>query len=424
MKLHMRVNGPQGIVHAKNFYNRVIQKENFMSNNRIRLSVIAAGLFAIGATSIIVTHGSEPAYAAAAAAAPGPEVDVAAVVSQHITECQNYSGRLEAVDKVDIRPLVSGRIVAVHFSDGAIVKQGDPLFTIDQQPYKAEVDRAAAQLAAAEARFGYASSDAERADRLIASNAIAKRDFDEKQNASREASANLRAARAALDAAKVNLSYTLLTAPVSGRVSRAELTVGNIVSSGANAPLLTTLVSVSPIYASFEIDEQAYLRYMRNGRDATVPVGMGLADETGYARNGAIVSVDNRMDAGSATIRVRARFDNKDGSLLPGLYARLKVGGGQPQDAIMVNDAAVGTDQAKNYVLVVDKQNKVEYREIKLGNLHEGLRVVTSGLAAGERIIVNGIQRAKPNDSVTVRMVAMAVASAGRNGPSSAKPAA
>jgi len=377
-----------------------------MSNHRKRLSVVAAALFAIGAIGLVVTHGSEPAHAAAAPA-PGPEVDVAKVVSRTITEWQNYSGRLEAVDKVDIRPLVSGRIVAVHFGDGAIVKQGDPLFTIDQKPYQAEVDRAAAQLAAAETRNAYAASDAERADRLIAANAIARRDFDEKQNAAREASANLRAARAALDAARVNLSYTVLTAPVAGRVSRAELTVGNIVSSGANAPLLTTLVSVSPIYASFEIDEQAYLRYMRSG-GAGVPVGMGLADETGYSRNGAIVSVDNRMDAGSATIRVRARFDNQDGALLPGLYARLKVGGGRPREAILVDDAAVGTDQAKNFVLVVDNLGKVAYREIKLGNLHEGLRVVTSGLAAGERIIVNGTQRAKPNDNVTAHVVDMA----------------
>jgi multidrug efflux system membrane fusion protein len=391
----------------------LIPKEISMIANRKKLAVILGALFVAGAAGIIVTHDNGPLASAhaAAASAPGPEVDVATVVSQTITEWQSYSGRLEAVDKVDIRPLVPGKIVAVHFSDGAIVRKGDPLFTIDPKPYQVEAERAAAQVAAAEARAAYAASDAERADRLISGNAIARRDYDEKQNAAREANANLRAARAALDAARVSLSYSEVTAPVAGRVSRAELTVGNIVSSGANAPLLTILVSVSPIYASFEVDEQTYLRYMRGNAGSaikTMPVSMGLADETEYSRNGAVVSVDNRMDAGSATIRVRARFDNADGALVPGLYARLKVGGGKAQPAVMVNDAAVGTDQAKNFVLVVDAQNKVQYREIKLGNLHEGLRVVSSGLAAGERIIVNGLQRAKPNDSVRVHIVPMA----------------
>jgi len=225
----------------------------------------------------------------------------------------------------------------------------------------------------------------------------------------------VRAAKAALDAARINLAYTEVTAPVAGRVSRAELTVGNIVSTGANAPLLTTLVSVSPIYAAFEVDEQTYLRHMRANHGANVPVTMGLADEKDYSRRGAVVSVDNQLDTGSATIRVRARFDNADGSLVPGLYARVKVGGGKPQSAVMVNDAAIGTDQAKSFVLVVDKQNKVQWREIKPGNLHEGLRIVTGGLQPGERIIVNGMQRARANDTVRPNAVAM---------PGAPKPAA
>lgn len=386
-----------------------------MSTTRKQLSVIVAALFAIGAAGVVVVHGTEPAHAAAAPAA-GPEVDVATVVAKDVTEWQNYSGRLEAVDKVEVRPLVPGRIVAVHFQDGAVVRKGDPLFTIDPKPYEAEVARAAAQLAAAEARYSYAAADAERAIRLIAGNAIAKRDADEKRNAALEANANVRAAQAALDAARVNLSYTQITAPVAGRVSRAELTVGNIVSTGASAPLLTTLVSVSPIYAGFEIDEQTYLRYMRGGggghAGAGVPVAMGLADESGYSRDGVVVSVDNHMDAGASTIRVRARFDNADGALLPGLYARVKVGGGKAQPVILVDDAAVGTDQDKNFVLVVDAQGKVAYREIKLGNLYEGLRIVSSGLRAGERIVVNGLQRTRPDDSVRAHVVPMVAAKA------------
>lgn len=383
-----------------------------MNANRKRLSVALGTLFVLGAIGAATHHFGIDASPVAAAQAdastpPAADVDVAPVVARQITEWQSYSGRLEAIDKVDIRPLVPGKIVAVHFKDGQLVKKGESLFTIDPRPYQAEVDRAAAQLAAAEARAAYASSDAARADRLIGSNAIAKRDYDEKQNASREASASVKAARAALDAARVNLSYTDVVAPVAGRVSRAELTVGNIVSTGASAPLLTTLVSVSPMYASFEVDEQTYLRYLRGTGKKDVPVELGLADESGYSRTGAIVSVDNRLDVSSGTIRVRARFDNADGALVPGLYARVKVGGGQPRDAVMIYDAAVGTDQAKKYVLVVGKDNRVQYREVKIGNLHDGLRIVEKGLQAGDQIVVGGMQRVRPNDAVKPRAVNM-----------------
>jgi len=387
-----------------------------MFANRTRLSLALSALFVIGgAAGIVVNQGHDGALISSAeaanTAAPAAEVDVATVVSRSITEWQSYSGRLEAVDKVDIRPLVSGTIVAVHFKDGALVKKGDPLFTIDPRPYLAEVDRAAGQLAAAESRVGFAATDAARAARLIEANAIAKRDFDEKQNASREAVANLKTAKAALDVAKINLTYSEIVAPVSGRVSRAELTVGNIVSTGATAPLLTTLVSVSPIYASFDVDEQTYLSYLSQASGGSAPVSLGLANEEGYSRQGIVASVDNQLDTNSGTIRVRARFDNTNGSLVPGLYARVMVGGGKPHAAVMVNDAAIGTDQAKKYVLIVDKDDRVQYREVTLGNLYEGLRVVTSGLQSGERVIVNGVQRARPNDSVHANTVEMADAS-------------
>ena len=393
-----------------------------MSIHRKRLSVALGALLVVGATAgIAVTHGHGAAPVGlpeAASTTPAVDVDVATVVSQSITDWQSYSGRLEAVDKVDVRPLVPGTIVAVHFKDGALVKKGDPLFTIDPRPYVAEVDRATAQLAAAQARAGYATTDAARADRLLADNAIAKRDYDEKQNASREAAANLMAAKAALETAKINLAYTEIAAPVSGRVSRAELTVGNVVSTGPNAPVLTTLVSVSPIYASFDVDEQTYLRYLGHDLSATVPVALGLADEPGYSRDGMVVSVDNQLDSSSGTIRVRARFNNADGVLVPGLYARIKVGGGKPHPAVMVDDSAIGTDQAKKYVLVVDNENRVHYREITPDGLHDGLRVVTAGLQPGERIVVNGVQRARPNDSVQPHLVDMV------NAARSAKPAA
>jgi multidrug efflux system membrane fusion protein len=384
-----------------------------MSLNRKRLTAIAGALLvAAGVAGGVSIHGHHAgaiaAATAAAAPAPATEVDVATVVYEPITQWQRYSGRLEAIDKVDVRPLVPGTIVAVHFKDGAIVKKGDRLFTIDQRPYQAEVDRAAAQQAAAEAAAAYAASDAARANRLLDANAIAKRDFDEKQNASREAAANLKAAKAALQTARINLDYTEITAPVAGRVSRAELTVGNVVAAGAAAPVLTSLVSLSPIYASFDVDEQTYLRYLRHQDGSVVPVSLGLADETGYSREGEIASVDNHLDTRSGTIRVRARFENTDGALMPGLYARVKVGGGKSAFAVLVDDAAIGTDQAKKFVLVVDAQNRVQYREVTLGNLHDGMRVVTSGLVQGERIVVNGMQRVRPNELVQTKPVDMA----------------
>ena len=390
-----------------------------MSITRKRLTVaLGAALVVAGIGTFTAMHGFgrgdlpvNGAEAAIKPSAPAMEVDVATVVSKTITDYQNYSGRLEAVDKVEIRPLVPGTIVAVHFTDGALVKKGDPLFTIDPRPYVAAVDQAAAQLAATQARNGYTSTDAARAERLLADNAIAKRDYDEKQNASHEAAANLKAAQAALETAKINLTYTQIVAPVSGRVSRAEMTVGNIVSTGASAPLLTTLVSVSPIYASFDVDEQTYLRYLSRDSRASVPVSLGLANEDGFSREGKVASVDNQLDTGSGTIRVRARFDNADGSLVPGLYARIKVGGGTPHPAVLIDDAAIGTDQDKKFVMVVDADNRAQYREVTLGTLSEGMRVIVKGLQPGERIVVNGLQRVRPNDVVKPNSVAMASAS-------------
>jgi multidrug efflux system membrane fusion protein len=375
-----------------------------LTRTRIACAVIAVVAVAgIGAFSAIRVNASAPAQAPMA-----QEVDVASVVQRTVVDWQSYSGRLEAVDRVDVRPQVSGTIVSVNFKDGALVKKGDVLFVIDPRPYAAEVDRAEAQLAAAKARDGYAQTDWQRAQRLIADNAIAKRDYDEKQNAARESTANVKAAEAALETARINLGYTRIVAPVSGRVSRAEITVGNVVSAGAAAAPLTTLVSVSPIYASFDVDEQTYLQYISHVRNGEhVPVDLGLADESGYSRKGAIASVDNRLDTSSGTIRVRARFDNADGTLVPGLYARIKVGGGEPHPALLIDEAAIGTDQDKKYVLVVDAQNHIAYREVQLGAAQGNQRVVKSGLHEGEHIVVAGIQRVRPGEAVRAHMVPM-----------------
>ncbi|WP_028202643.1 efflux RND transporter periplasmic adaptor subunit [Paraburkholderia nodosa] len=376
------------------------------SRTRIALAVIGvlvvAGLGTLGAIRL----DSHPAVAAEAP--PAPEVDVAAVLNRTITDWQSYSGRMAAVEKVEIRPQVSGTIVSVNFRDGALVKQGETLFVIDPRPYQAAVDQAAAQLAAAQARTGYAQSDWERAQRLIGDNAIAKRDYDEKQNASREANANLKAAQAALEAAQINLGYTRIVAPVAGRVSRAEITVGNVVSAGASAAALTTLVSVSPIYAEFDADEQTYLDYISRMKDGSkVPVELGLANESGYSRTGTIESVDNRLDTTSGTIRVRARFDNADGALVPGLYARIKVGGSAPHPALLVDDAAIGTDQDKKFVYVVDSSGKIAYRTVQTGGQQGNLRVILGGLKAGDHVVVNGTQRVRPGEAVRSHMVPM-----------------
>jgi multidrug efflux system membrane fusion protein len=369
------------------------------------VALIAAGL-GVFVTSrshaVINTPGTDSARAI--------EVDVAQVTSTMITDYQSYFGRTEAIDKVEIRPLVPGTIVGVHFNDGALVNKGDLLFTIDQRPFRAAVDRAAAELAAARARSNYASSDAARAERLVADHAIAIREYDQIQNAAREALANVLSAQAALEAASVNLSYTRILAPVAGRASRAEWTLGNVVSPGATAPVLTTVVSISPIYASFDVDEQTYLGYLSGESRADVPVFLGLANENGYSREGKVNSIDNQLDTGSGTIRVRALFENKDRSLIPGLYARIKVGGGAPHAAVLVNSAAIGTDQDKKYVMVMDGHNRVRRREVALGPERDGMTVVSGGLKPGETIVVNGLQRVRSNDVVRPHAVEMMAA--------------
>lgn len=394
-----------------------------MALSRKQLAVSLAATLAVGGTVALTTLRVQAD--APPPAPPAAEVDVASVIAKTITDWQSYSGRLEAVDKVEIRPLVSGTITAVHFKDGALVKKGDALFSIDPRPYEAELARAQAQLAAAEARNAFASTDQARAQRLIADNAIAKRDLDEKNNSAREALANLKAAQAAVATARLNLGYTRIVAPVSGRVSRAELTVGNIVSAGAASPALTTIVSVSPIYAAFDVDEQTYLQYLGKDGGKPVPVAMGLANEEGYSRQGHIASVDNRLNVTTGTIRVRASFDNANGTLVPGLYARVKVGGGTPHPALLIDDSAVGTDQDKKFTLVLDSHNRVQYRPITLGNLYEGQRVVLAGLKPGEHIVVNGLQRVRPGDAVKPHAIAMpgqtqtAAAAQPANGPRS-----
>ena len=372
-------------------------------------TALAAALLLAGAA---VWTARTPAVAEPPPAPAAAQVDVAEVVSRPITDWQSYSGRLEAVERVEIRPLVSGTLTRIHFRDGSLVRKGELLFTIDPRPYEAEVAGRKAQLAAAQARQAYTASELARARRLLEGNAIARRDFDEKHNAAAEAAANLQAARAALQAAELDLEHTRIVAPVAGRISRAKVTEGNVVAAGAGSEPLTTLVSVDRMYAAFDVDEQSFLKVVgpatgTAGAAPEVPVLLGLADEEDYPRRGAVSYVDNRLDVSSGTIRVRAVFDNPDGRLLPGLYARVRLAGSAERPGLLIDERAIGTDQDKRFVLVVGEDNRAVYREVRLGANIGPLRVVEQGLEPGERIVVNGLQRVRPGDAVSPQAVSM-----------------
>ncbi|MDR7376488.1 multidrug efflux system membrane fusion protein [Rhodoferax ferrireducens] len=382
---------------------------------RSALWTTAASLTAIAAAAAIVFGMQTPAEAGSAPAAPQAiPVSVATVESSQINAWDEFSGRLEAVQRVDIRSRVAGAVQAVHFREGALVKQGDLLITIDPAPYAAEVERSEAQVAAAQARVSHASSEHERSKRLWDERAIAQRELDERVNSLREAEANLRAAQAALQSTRLSLGYTQVRAPVSGRVGKLEVTVGNLVAAGPGAPVLTTLVSISPIYASFDADEGVIARALKglHGQGGTraldsIPVQMGTAATTDTPFKGRLQLVDNQVDAKSGTVRARAVFDNADGSLMPGQFARLRMGQAQAQSALLVNERAVGTDQDKKFVLVLGADNTVAYREVTLGGSVNGLRIVSKGLAAGEKLVVNGLQRVRPGALVSPQPVSM-----------------
>jgi len=301
----------------------------------------------------------------------------------------------------------------VNFTEGHEVRKGDVLFVIDPRPYEAEYKRAEAELARATAQLNLAQSEHVRAQSLLEARAISKEEFEARVSSTEQATANVQAADAALDAAKLNLTYTRVQAPISGLVSRAEVTAGNLVTS--DQTLLTTLVSIDPIYVEFEGDEQVYLKYAAlaraglrpNSRDSQNPVWVGLADEQDSPHRGVMVFVDNELNPATGTIRARGRFDNHERRFTPGMFARVKLVGSGQYNALLIDDSAVSTDQSVKYVLAVDAHNKTEYRAVKLGPVVDGLRVVREGLAPGDTIVVNGLQRVRPGMPVTPQVVAM-----------------
>lgn len=342
--------------------------------------------------------------ASAPAETPAIPVTVSVVESRDVTNWQQFSGRLEAVERVQIRSRVAGQIQAVHFREGALVKAGDPLFTIDPAPYQAAVAGAEAQVASAEAKVSLARTELERGRRMYENRTISQSDLDQRLSNVADAEAQARAAKAALTTAQLDLDYTQLRAPVSGRVGKLEITVGNLVAAGSTSPALTTLVSVDPIYAGFNASEEmvskalSQLPVSDGALQALeqIPVEVGTLADEGTPIKGTLHLIDNQVDSASGTIGVRAVFANADGRLIPGQFVRVRMGEPKSENRIVISDRAIGTDQDKKYVFVVDGENKVNYRQIKPGPSADGMRVVESGLAAGDKIVVNGLQRIRP----------------------------
>ncbi|WP_460136905.1 efflux RND transporter periplasmic adaptor subunit [Pseudomonas sp. S1_E04] len=322
-------------------------------------------------------------------------------VTRDVIDWQSYTGRLVATDTVVIKPLVAGTLISVHFKDGALLRKGDLMFEIDPRPYAATLQQAQAALVAARSMSLFALKELQRYEHLITSNAIAKTDLDKRIQSANEAQARVNEAQARVELARLDLEHTRILAPFDGRASRAEVTPGNIVDVGERSTALTNLVSISPIYADFDVDEQTFLRYLGNRvADDPVPVMLGLAHEEGYPRKGNLSSLDNRLDTRSATIRVRASFDNSNGELRPGLFARVLLPGSASHPATLIEDSAIGTDQDKKYVLVVDAEGRVQYRQVKPGIRQGALRVIDQGIAPEEQVVVNSLHLATPGTQV------------------------
>lgn len=368
-------------------------------------TLVAAGLLG----SWVLLHGRS----SQAQTPPGgaPEVTVAQALVRKVSDSAEFTGRLQAVNTVQVQPRVGGFIESVPFREGALVHKGDVLFQLDARPYQAEVDRLAASQAQARAELNLALTNQRRAAMLLAQHAIAQQDADRADTAEQSARAQLTASTAALAAARLNLDFTRVRSPIDGRVSNIRITAGNLVTSN---DVLTSVVTVNPVYVYFDVDEQTWLkldhlraRATAAGHAARIEAAMGLSDETGYPHQGRLDFVDNQLHAGSGTMRLRAVFDNADGLYTPGLYARVQLQSGQARPRLLVDDRAIGTDLGNQFVYVVDKDHKVQYRKVSTGALYHGLRVIDSGLGANDVVVVNGLQRVRPGVEVNPQKMAM-----------------
>lgn len=347
---------------------------------------------------------------AQAPAPPPPTVSVAQPLSKAVTDWDEFTGRLEAVQTVEVRARVSGYLQSVHFKDGAIVNKGDLLFVIDPRPYEAILNQAKAEVTRNKFRLELARNNVERAERLFKSRAISAEELDTRTQEERQAIASLEAAKAAVEAAQLNIEFTRVTAPIKGRVSRQLVTEGNLVSGGTEgSTLLTTIVSLDPIHIYFTADERAYLRYARlaqsgarpSSRDVANPVKLQLADESDSEHEGKMDFVDNRIDAATGTAQGRAIFPNPDLLLIPGLFAKVRLLGEGPYQALLIPDEAIGTDQSQKFVFVIDEQNVAKRQTVVPGRMEGLLRVIREGLKGDERIVVDGLQRVRAGSPVT-----------------------
>ncbi|GAA0562226.1 efflux RND transporter periplasmic adaptor subunit [Rheinheimera aquimaris] len=372
--------------------------------------------FMLGSVAALVLAAcGNPEAADQAQAQAAPLVSVAQVVYERVTEWDEFTGRLQAPQTVNLVPRVSGYIEQIHFSEGALVQKGDLLVQIDPRPFAAEVARLKAELQSAKSASVLADAEYSRAEKLSSQRAISAEVLDSRLARKQQTAATVASVSAALQRAELDLSYTSIRAPISGRVSYAQVTAGNYVNAGQSQ--LTSLVSTDKMYAYFDVDEQTYLKYARLAQDgkradtrdeAANPVYMALASETGFNHIGHVDFVDNRIDAQTGTIRIRASFANAENDLLPGLFARIRLVGSDSYDGVLIDEKAVGTDLNNKFVLVVNASNQLEYRAITLGEKVNGLRIVTDGLAATDKIVVNGLQRVRPNMQIEPKLVEMA----------------
>ena len=367
----------------------------------------------VSLTALVAACGDDeqdPSQSMSANANAGVPVDVATVVSQRLTEWDNFTGRLESPQIVALRPRVSGYIDFVAFDEGEYVEQGQTLFLIDNRTFKAEVDRLTAQLEEANSRVLLAEQNYNRAFKLRKTQAVSEEVLDARLAEKNQALASLSQTQAALDVARLNRGFARVEAPISGRISRANITEGNFVTAGQTE--LTRIVSTDRLYAYFDIDEQTYLNYLTDKANASSavsdqPVAMRLANESDYNHWGQIDFIDNQVNASTGTLRVRAVFNNEEGRLIPGLFAHLKLAGDTDEQGILIKEKAIGTDLNNKFVLVVNDDSKVEYRAVKLGDKVGSMRIITSGLNANDTIVVDGLQRVRPGAQVTPNEVPM-----------------
>jgi RND family efflux transporter MFP subunit len=370
----------------------------------------------LGAALCFALAGCAEAPSSSNEAAPTP-VSVSYPIERAVTDYADFTARTAAVDSVEVRAHVWGYLDRVNFKEGALVKKGDVLFEIDPRPYQALLDQAMAKVLQDEAQLAFDEAEHGRYLNLVRTRAVSRSDLAKTAAARGVDVANIAADKAMVMARQLDLDYTRVTAPVSGRVSRYVVTVGNLIQSGdqGGGTLLTTLVSVDPMYAYFDVDEHTALRVrqlVREGkspspRDGGYPVGLGLANETGHPHQGTVNFVDNQVNPKTGTIRLRGVFPNQDQALLPGLFARVRVPVGRSHQALLVSERALDTDQGQKVLYVVNGKNEVVSRPVQLEALHDGLREITAGLAAGERVIVNGLQQVRPGATVEPRLVEM-----------------